>query len=165
MKLQTSATTTATDNNNTKPSPTIWLKNPLAILAEDAEAGLVVQGQKIVELVPKHQQPKSSIDEVMDCSELVILPGLINGHHHFYQTLTRALPQALNKPLFGWLSSLYPVWAGLEPDMLYQATRLALAELLLSGCTTAADHHYLFPEALTQAMDIQAEAAASIGIR
>jgi 8-oxoguanine deaminase len=165
MQLQTSATTTATDNNNTKPSPTIWLKNPLAILAEDAEAGLVVQGQKIVELVPKHQQPKSSIDEVMDCSELVILPGLINGHHHFYQTLTRALPQALNKPLFGWLSSLYPIWAGLEPDMLYQATRLALAELLLSGCTTAADHHYLFPEALTQAMDIQAEAAASIGIR
>ena len=150
---------------NPSSSHSVWLKNPLAILADSAEGGLVVKGQKVIELVAKGQQPKSSYDEVMECGELVILPGLINGHHHFYQTLTRALPQALNKPLFGWLTSLYPVWAGLEPDMLYQATRLALAELLLSGCTTAADHHYLFPEALTQAMDIQAEAAASIGIR
>lgn len=150
-----------------KPSLThrVWLKNPLAILADDAQGGLVIEGQRIVELVPQGQQPHSGYNEIMDCGHLVILPGLINGHHHFYQTLTRALPQALNKPLFGWLTSLYPVWAGLEPDMLYQATRLALAELLLSGCTTAADHHYLFPKALTQAMDIQAEAAASIGIR
>ncbi|MDC9719103.1 MAG: 8-oxoguanine deaminase [Gammaproteobacteria bacterium] len=146
-------------------SSVIWLKNPLAILANNAAGGLVVGGQKILELVPHGHEPKSSYDETMNCSELVLLPGLINGHHHFYQTLTRAMPQALNKPLFGWLTSLYPVWAGLEPDMLYQATRLALAELLLSGCTTAADHHYLFPEALTDAMDIQAAAAASMGMR
>jgi len=150
---------------STLSSHNIWLKNPLAILANNAQGGLVVQGQKIIELVPQGQRPSCDYSEVMECGDLVILPGLINGHHHFYQTLTRALPQALNKPLFGWLTSLYPVWAGLEPDMLYQATRLALAELLLSGCTTAADHHYLFPEALTEAMDIQAEAAASIGIR
>lgn len=150
---------------STLTSHNIWLKNPLAILANNAQGGLVVQGQKIIELVPQGQRPSCDYSEVMECGDLVILPGLINGHHHFYQTLTRALPQALNKPLFGWLTSLYPVWAGLEPDMLYQATRLALAELLLSGCTTAADHHYLFPEALTEAMDIQAEAAASIGIR
>ena len=150
---------------STLSSHNIWLKNPLAILASNAQGGLVVQGQKIIELVPQGQRPSCDYSEVMECGDLVILPGLINGHHHFYQTLTRALPQALNKPLFGWLTSLYPVWAGLEPDMLYQATRLALAELLLSGCTTAADHHYLFPEALTEAMDIQAEAAASIGIR
>jgi 8-oxoguanine deaminase len=146
-------------------SSVIWLKNPLAILADSAAGGVVIKDQKILELVAQGQQPSCDYDEIMDCSELVLLPGLINGHHHFYQTLTRALPQALNKPLFGWLTSLYPVWAGLEPDMLYQATRLALAELLLSGCTTAADHHYLFPQALTEAMDIQAEAAASIGIR
>ena len=144
---------------------TTWLKNPLAILANNAQGGLLVRGQHIVELVAQGQQPTNLYDEVMECKELVLLPGLINGHHHFYQTLTRALPQALNKPLFGWLTSLYPVWAGLEPDMLYQATRLALAELLLSGCTTAADHHYLFPNALTDAMDIQAEAAASMGMR
>ena len=150
---------------NTSSPHIIWLKNPLAILAKNAEGGLVIEGQKIIELVPQGQQPTHAYNEVMECSDLVILPGLINGHHHFYQTLTRALPQALNKPLFGWLQSLYPVWAGLEPDMLYQATRLALAELLLSGCTSAADHHYLFPEALTEAMDIQAEAAASMGVR
>ena len=150
---------------NTSSPHIIWLKNPLAILAKNAEGGLVIEGQKIIELVPLGQQPTHAYGEVMECSDLVILPGLINGHHHFYQTLTRALPQALNKPLFGWLQSLYPVWAGLEPDMLYQATRLALAELLLSGCTSAADHHYLFPEALTEAMDIQAEAAASMGVR
>ena len=150
---------------NTSSPHIIWLKNPLAILAKNAEGGLVIEGQKIIELVPQGQQPTHAYSEVMECSDLVILPGLINGHHHFYQTLTRALPQALNKPLFGWLQSLYPVWAGLEPDMLYQATRLALAELLLSGCTSAADHHYLFPEGLTEAMDIQAEAAASMGVR
>ena len=150
---------------NTSSPHIIWLKNPLAILANNAEGGLVIEGQKIIELVPQGQHPSHAYSEVMECSDLVILPGLINGHHHFYQTLTRALPQALNKPLFGWLQSLYPVWAGLEPDMLYQATRLALAELLLSGCTSAADHHYLFPEALTEAMDIQAEAAASMGMR
>jgi 8-oxoguanine deaminase len=150
---------------NTSSPHIIWLKNPLAILANNAEGGLVIEGQKIIELVPQGQQPTHAYSEVMECSDLVILPGLINGHHHFYQTLTRALPQALNKPLFGWLQSLYPVWAGLEPDMLYQATRLALAELLLSGCTSAADHHYLFPEGLTEAMDIQAEAAASMGVR
>jgi 8-oxoguanine deaminase len=150
---------------NTSSPHIIWLKNPLAILANNAQGGLVIEGQKIIELVPLGQQPTHAYGEVMECSDLVILPGLINGHHHFYQTLTRALPQALNKPLFGWLQSLYPVWAGLEPDMLYQATRLALAELLLSGCTSAADHHYLFPEALTEAMDIQAEAAASMGVR
>ena len=150
---------------NTSSPHIIWLKNPLAILANNAQGGLVIEGQKIIELVPLGQQPTHAYGEVMECSDLVILPGLINGHHHFYQTLTRALPQALNKPLFGWLQSLYPVWAGLEPDMLYQATRLALAELLLSGCTSAADHHYLFPEGLTEAMDIQAEAAASMGVR
>ena len=150
---------------NTSSPHIIWLKNPLAILANNAQGGLVIEGQKIIELVPLGQQPTHAYGEVMECSDLVILPGLINGHHHFYQTLTRALPQALNKPLFGWLQSLYPVWAGLEPDMLYQATRLALAELLLSGCTCAADHHYLFPEGLTEAMDIQAEAAASMGVR
>ena len=150
---------------NTSSPHNIWLKNPLAILANNAQGGLVIEGQKIIELVPLGQQPTHAYGEVMECSDLVILPGLINGHHHFYQTLTRALPQALNKPLFGWLQSLYPVWAGLEPDMLYQATRLALAELLLSGCTSAADHHYVFPEGLTEAMDIQAEAAASMGVR
>ncbi len=75
----------------------------------------------------------------------MILPGLINTHHHFYQTLTRAWAPVVNTPLFPWLTNLYPVWARLTPRDLELATTVALAELLLSGCTTAADHHYLFP--------------------
>ena len=74
-----------------------------------------------------------------------MLPGLVNAHHHFYQTLTRAHPSAINKPLFAWLVALYPIWARLKPNHLRLASRLALTELMLSGCTTAADHHYLYP--------------------
>ena len=145
----------------------VWLKQPLAILAEGAENGLVIDTTNgtIVELVAQGQEPVTSYTDSVDASEWVVLPGLVNGHHHFYQTLTRALPRALNKPLFGWLQSLYPVWAGLEGDMVENATQLALAELLLSGCTTAADHHYLFPQSITDAMDIQAETALNMGVR
>ncbi|HCI02627.1 MAG: 8-oxoguanine deaminase [Oceanospirillaceae bacterium] len=143
----------------------IWLKNPQAILANQAEHGLVVENGIIAELIGTGQEPSKACDSIIDASQWVVIPGLINGHHHFYQTLTRALPQALNKPLFNWLKSLYPVWAGLEPEMVYESTRLALAELLLSGCTTAADHHYLFPQGITDAMDIQAQAAGEMGLR
>ena len=143
----------------------IWLKNPQAILANQAENGLVIENGIIAELVAAGHEPNQTCDSIIDASEWVVIPGLINGHHHFYQTLTRALPQALNKPLFNWLTSLYPVWAGLEPEMVYESTRLALAELLLSGCTTAADHHYLFPQGITDAMDIQAQAASEMGLR
>ena len=143
----------------------VWIKNPLAILAQSAAGGLVIKDGKIIELVAQGQTPTSAYNNTVDASQWVVLPGLVNGHHHFYQTLTRALPRALNKPLFGWLKSLYPVWAGLEQDMVYNATQLALTELLLSGCTTAADHHYLFPQNITDAMDIQASAAHSMGIR
>ena len=95
----------------------------------------------------------------------MVLPGLINTHHHFYQTLTRSYPTALNKALFPWLKSLYIVWAKLSPEMLSVATELALTELLLSGCTTTADHHYLFPDGLEHAIDIQAELAQKMGVR
>lgn len=144
----------------------IWIKNPLAILAEDADGGVVVQGNKIVELVPAGQAPRQiSAYDVLDASEHVVLPGLINTHHHFYQTLTRACPPALNKELFPWLKALYPIWAGLTPDHMALASQVALAELLLSGCTTASDHHYLFPEGLVDGIDIQVEEARKLGIR
>jgi 8-oxoguanine deaminase len=94
-----------------------------------------------------------------------VTPGLINSHHHFYQTLTRAYPQALNKELFNWLVSLYPVWAQLDEEMMQVSTELALVELLLSGCTTASDHHYLVPGGLEHAIDIQVSTAKSLGIR
>ncbi len=146
----------------------LWIANPLAIFTgndEDAGGGLLVQGSRILELVPTGQEPAGGWDERYDASRQVLIPGLINTHHHFYQTLTRALPAALNKELFPWLKTLYPVWAGLEPDMLSAATELALTELLMSGCTTAADHHYLFPAALEEAVDIQVEAAQKVGMR
>ena len=144
---------------------TTWIKNPLSIFAEGSDGGVVIKGQKIIELVPLGGSPISNIDETYDASSSVILPGLINTHHHFYQTLTRAYPEALNKELFPWLKSLYKVWAHIQPEMLAVSTELALSELLLSGCTTASDHHYLFPSQLENAIDIQVEEAQKLGMR
>ncbi len=142
----------------------LWIKDPLAIFAEGAERGLVVEGRVIVELVPTGGEPMEPC-AVFDASRHVVLPGLVNTHHHFYQTLTRAHPAAINKRLFPWLQALYPIWARLTPDTLRPAVRIALIELLMSGCTTAADHHYLYPEGLEQAVDLEVEAAREIGIR
>ena len=159
-------------SNNTSTetsSETItWIKNPLAIFTandEDATAGIVIQGNQIIELVAKDTTPKNHIDEVFDASEHVVLPGLINVHHHFYQTLTRAYPAALNKRLFPWLKTLYPVWSGLKNEQLEMASLLAMSELMLSGCTTASDHHYVFTDGLENAIDIQFAAAKSLGMR
>ena len=96
---------------------------------------------------------------------MVLLPGLINCHHHFYQTLTRALPTAQNKELFEWLKALYPIWAGIDEEGIYLSTELALAELMLSGCTTASDHHYLFSKHTGNAIDVQSQAASEMGAR
>lgn len=143
----------------------LWLKHPLAILADGADGGIVVADGRIVELVPAGASPKTHVDETFDASRHVVLPGLINTHHHFYQTLTRAHPTAMDKELFPWLQSLYPIWGRLDADSLRLAARLALTELLMSGCTTAADHHYLFPEGLDEAIDIEVEEANALGIR
>lgn len=144
----------------------IWIKNPLAILAEDAAGGLVIDGAKIVECLPLNGQPAQPVDQVFDASAHVVVPGLINTHHHFYQTMTRAHPDAINKELFPWLKALYPIWAkNVNPDSFRLATRLALTELMMSGCTTVSDHHYLYPAGLENAMDIQVEEAARLGIR
>ncbi|MCY1327112.1 8-oxoguanine deaminase [compost metagenome] len=149
-------------------SPRLWLRNPLAIFTAndlDARGGIVVQDGRIVELVAAGQQPSRPCEQTFDASRHVLTPGLINTHHHFYQTLTRAWAPVVNQPLFPWLKTLYPVWARLTPDQLALATRVALAELLLSGCTTAADHHYLFPDGLEQAIDVQAGVVAELGMR
>ena len=133
----------------------LWIRDPLAIFADGAERGFVVENQLITELIGTGNVPTAPVETTFDASSHVVLPGLINTHHHFYQTLTRSLRTALNKELFDWLGALYPVWAYLDAEMLATATELALAELLLSGCTTAADHHYLFPSGLEKAIDIQ----------
>lgn len=149
-------------------SNAIWIKNPLAIFTaneQNAEGGIVVENDKIIELVAKGQVPNSNYSQVYDASESVMLPGLVNVHHHFYQTLTRAYPPALNKRLFPWLKTLYPVWSGLKSDHMQIASTLAMSELMLSGCTTASDHHYLFTDGLENAIDIQIEAARKLGMR
>ncbi len=144
----------------------LWLRQPLAILADgDAGGGIVVAGGRIVELVPSGGRPGVADPLVFDASAHVVLPGLINTHHHFYQTLTRACPPALDKALFAWLVALYPIWARLTPDYLRLAARVALAELLLSGTTTTSDHHYVFTPALGEAIDIEIEEARALGIR
>ncbi|MEL6736796.1 MAG: amidohydrolase family protein, partial [Pseudomonadota bacterium] len=143
-----------------------WIENPLSILADGSEGGIVVDGSRIVELVPAGGAPSAPVDKRFDASRHVVLPGLINTHHHFFQTLTRAHPEAINKELFPWLKALYPIWArNVKPDAFRLATRLALTELLMSGCTTVSDHQYLFPRGLENAMDIQVEEATRLGMR
>jgi 8-oxoguanine deaminase len=143
----------------------VWIRDPLSILAEGAERGVVVANGRIVELVPQGKAPQTAGCDVFDASAHVVLPGLINTHHHFYQTLTRASPEALDRELFPWLTALYPIWARLTPEALETAVTVALAELLLSGCTTTTDHHYVFPPGLEHAIDIEVEAARRLGIR
>ncbi len=143
-----------------------WIANPLAALTDAAAGGVVVRDGRIIELVGAGRTPQTPVEHTFDAGEHVLLPGLVNTHHHFYQTLTRAHPDAINKELFDWLKALYPVWAKVvDPDSFRLATRLALTELLLSGCTTSSDHQYLFPDGLEDALDIQAEEAMSLGMR
>ena len=146
----------------------IWIKNPLAIFTAndlDASGGLVIEDGRIAEELGAGQQPSTPCKQTFDAREHVLLPGLINTHHHFYQTLTRAWAPVVNQPLFPWLKTLYPVWARLTPEKLALASKVALAELLLSGCSTAADHHYLFPGGLENAIDVQVEAVRELGMR
>lgn len=146
----------------------IWLKQPAAVFtanSESANGGVVVAGSRIVELVKGGQKPITQIQQTIDCSNNVIVPGLINTHHHFYQTLTRCVPAALNKPLFPWLKTLYKIWQNLDQEMLESATQIAALELMLSGATTISDHHYVFPKGLENAIDIQAKVILQMGCR
>ena len=146
----------------------IWIKNPLATFtpeAVDGRGGLVIENGLISEVLAAGQQPARPCDQLFDARDHVVLPGLINTHHHFYQTLTRAWGPVVNQPLFPWLKTLYPVWARLTPDALALASKVAMAELLLSGCTLAADHHYLFPRGMEESIDIQAAAVRELGMR
>lgn len=149
----------------TETTRTLWIRNPLACADEDAAGGVVIAGSRIVEKIPAGGQPSQPVSETFDASQHVLLPGLVNTHHHFYQTLTRAYSPALNKELFPWLTTLYDVWANLDEEQMALASELAMVELLMSGCTTVADHHYVFSGALLGAIDRQAETAQRLGVR
>jgi 8-oxoguanine deaminase len=116
-----------------------------------------------IEQVGRTEDLPSTADEVLDLSDHLVLPGLINTHHHFYQTLTRVVPAAQNANLFNWLKTLYPIWARLTPEDITISTQTALAELALSGCTTASDHLYLFPNG--SRLDDEIAAARDVGLR
>jgi len=121
-----------------------------------AENGLITQ-------VGKTEELPSTADQVLDMSGHIVLPGLVNTHHHFYQTLTRAVPAAQDANLFNWRKTLYPIWACMTPEDIFVSTQTALAELALTGCTTASDHLYLFPNG--SRLDDEIEAARQVGLR
>ena len=147
---------------------TLLIKNAQLLVTMDdhrreiPDGGLFIRDGFIKQVGATRELPASA-DEVMDLSGHIVLPGLINTHHHFYQTLTRAVPAAQNANLFNWLKTLYPIWARMNPEDIRISTQTALAELALSGCTTASDHLYLFPNG--SCLDDEIEAASAVGIR
>ena len=147
---------------------TLLLKNAdILVTMDDARreipGGWVYVGDTRIAAVGLASELPPAADEVIDLAGHVLLPGLVNTHHHMYQSLTRALPGAQEAELFGWLKRLYPVWAGLTPEMLRVSTATAMAELILSGCTTSSDHLYIYPNGCR--LDDCIEAAEGIGIR
>ncbi len=129
---------------------------------EIESGGLYCEDGFIQQVGPTQELPETA-DEVLDLSDHLLLPGLINTHHHFYQTLTRAVPAAQDANLFNWLKTLYPIWARMTPEDIYISTKTALAELALSGCTTSSDHLYLFPNG--SRLDDEIIAARQMGLR
>ena len=129
---------------------------------EIPDGAVFIRGPRIEAVGPSAALPATA-DEVIDAHDQIVLPGLVNTHHHMYQTLTRAVPAAQDTELFGWLQTLYPIWARIMPEMLHVSTQIAMAELLLSGCTTTSDHLYLFPNGCR--LDDTLHAAAEMGMR
>ncbi|MFN2121122.1 MAG: 8-oxoguanine deaminase [Anaerolineales bacterium] len=146
---------------------TLLIKNAYVATMDDrqrefADGGLFMRDGMIEKVGPSAEMPETA-DEVLDLRGHVVLPGLINTHHHFYQTLTRVIPAAQNGNLFTWLKTLYPIWARITPEDIFISTQTALAELALSGCTTASDHLYLFPNG--SRLDDEIAASQAVGLR
>jgi cytosine/adenosine deaminase-related metal-dependent hydrolase len=126
------------------------------------QGGLLIQDNIIQRVGPTADLPPAA-DTVLDASGMIILPGLINTHHHMYQTLTRALTGAQDEELFGWLTRLYPVWAELTDEAVYVSALIAQSEMILTGCTTTTDHLYIYPNDCT--LDAEVRAASELGVR
>ena len=99
----------------------------------------------LITAVGRSSDPEPEASEVIDADDCLVTPGLVNTHHHLFQNLTRAYPPMTDKPLFGWLQSLYPLWRSIDEEAVYTSAFVGLAELALSGCTTSTDHLYLHP--------------------
>ena len=146
---------------------TLLIKNAYIVTMDNhqweiPEGGLFMR-DGFIEQVGAASELPASADEMLDLKGFVVLPGLINTHHHFYQTLTRVVPAAQDANLFNWLKTLYPIWARMNADDIFISTQTTLAELALSGCTTASDHLYLFPNG--SKLDDEIAAAQVIGLR
>ncbi len=145
---------------------TLLLKNAQLLITMDGQrrqiagGGIFVRDNVIEQVGPTADLPASA-DRIIDASGMIVLPGLVNTHHHLYQTLTRVIAQ--DEGLFNWLRTLYPIWAGLTPEAVYVSAKVGLAELLLSGCTTSSDHLYIYPNG--SRVDDEIRAAEEIGIR
>ena len=130
--------------------PTLLVRNATLLVTMDDHrreipaGGLFIRNGFIQQVGPSAELPEMA-DEILDLDGYIVLPGMVNTHHHFYQTLTRAVPAAQDATLFRWLKTLYPIWAGLTPEAVYTSALVGLAELVLSGCTTASDHLYIYP--------------------
>mgnify|MGYP005641168331 CR=1 FL=1 len=150
--------------------PTLLLKNArlLVTMNDDrrciADGGLYCQDNVIRQVGPTAKLPAEA-DTVVDAGGMIVLPGLVNTHHHLYQTLFRAVPGAADRKLFDWLLCLYERWRGIDEEAVYVSTIIGCMELLLSGCTTTADHLYLFPKGRERLIDVEIEAARELGIR
>ena len=148
--------------------PTLLARHADVLVTMDAarreirDGAVFVRGNRIEQVGPSSAL-STTADTVIDLHGHVLLPGLVNTHHHMYQTLTRALPAAQDAELFAWLKALYPVWARMTPEMVRVSALTAMAELILSGCTTSSDHLYMFPNG--SRLDDTIEAARAIGIR
>jgi cytosine/adenosine deaminase-related metal-dependent hydrolase len=149
----------------------ILIRNAKAIVTVDAEdrvleqADLLIEGNQIV-AIGKGLSPKDASTQIIDASNMFVYPGLINVHHHLYQTFTRNLPEVQKLELFDWLRYLYEIWKGLTPDAVYHSSLTGIADLMKNGCTTVFDHHYVFPEQNSaNFIDKQFEAADRLGIR
>ena len=147
---------------------TLLIRNARLLVTMDAQRREIADGavfvrDNVIEAVGSTEALPKSADVAIDAHNHVVLPGLVNTHHHMFQTLTRVVPAAQDCELFDWLRTLYPIWARLTPEMVRVSTQIAMAELLLSGCTTSSDHLYLYPNGVR--LDDSIEAAEAVGMR
>ncbi|RQR32287.1 MULTISPECIES: 8-oxoguanine deaminase [unclassified Burkholderia] len=167
MNLEQHAGARAPHPSSSRPKTLLVKHADVLVTMDDTrrelrDAGLYVEDNRIVAVGPSAELPDTA-DEVLDLRGHLVIPGLVNTHHHMYQSLTRAVPAAQNAELFGWLTNLYRIWAYLTPEMIEVSTLTAMAELLHSGCTTSSDHLYIYPNG--SRLDDSIGAAQRIGMR